>query len=71
MIHAESMKKNRGSPLGSTTQYGQSQSEKELKTSQLLLPQHQSTYPRGLESASIEFPSFRPHFIKFSKTVFI
>ena len=31
--------------------------------------QHQSTYLRGPESASIEIPSFRPHFIKFSKTV--
>ena len=34
-----------------------------------ILPQHQSTYLRGPESASIEIPSFRPHFIKFSKTV--
>ena len=50
------------------TQYGQSQSEKKADTSQLLLPQHQSTYPRGPES--IEIPPFRPHFIKFSKTVF-
>ena len=29
------------------------------------------TYLRGPESASIEIPSFRPHFIKFSKTVFM
>ena len=43
---------------------------KKVNTSQLLLPQHQSTYPRGPESASIEIPHFRPHFIKFSKTVF-
>ena len=43
---------------------------KKPKTSQLLLPQHQSTYPRGPESASIEIPSFRPHLINFSKTVF-
>ena len=33
-------------------------------------PQHQTTYLGGPESASIEIPSFRPHFIKFSKTVF-
>ena len=37
---------------------------KKVNTSQLLLPQHQSTYPRGPESASIEIPPFRPHFIK-------
>ena len=30
-------------------------------------PLHQSMYLRGLESASI--PPFRPHYIKFSKTV--
>ena len=35
-----------------------------------ILPQHQSTYLRGPEYASIEIPPFRPHFIKFSKTVF-
>ena len=33
--------------LDTTSQYGQSQSEKRGKTSQLLLPLHQSTYPRG------------------------
>ena len=44
------------------TQYGQSQSEKKVNTSQLLLPQHQSTYPRGPESASIVIPPFRPKF---------
>ena len=33
-------------------------------------PQHQSTYLGGPESASIEIPPFRPHFINFSKTVF-
>ena len=33
-------------------------------------PQHQSIYLGGPESASIEIPSFRPHFIKLSKTVF-
>ena len=43
---------------------------KKVNTSQLLLPQHQSTYPRGSESASIVIPPFRPHLIKFSKTVF-
>ena len=36
----------------------------------LSLPQHQSTYPRGQESVSIEITPFRQHFIKFSKTVF-
>ena len=41
-----------------------------VKKSWLLLPQHQSTYPRGPESVSIEIPPFRPHFIKFSKIVF-
>ena len=41
-----------------------------VKKSWLLLPQHQSTYARGPESVSIEIPPFRPHFIKFSKTVF-
>ena len=40
---------------------------KKVKTSQLLLPQHQSTYSRGPESASIEIPPFRPHFKKISK----
>ena len=33
-----------------------------IKKSWLLLPQHQSTYPRGPESASIEIPPFRPKF---------
>ena len=33
-----------------------------------ILPQHQSTYLRGPESASIEIPPFRTHFIKVSKT---
>ena len=33
-----------------------------VKKSWLLLPQHQSTYPRGPESASIEIPPFRPKF---------
>ena len=33
---------------------------KKVNTSQLLLPQHQSTYPRGPESASIEIPTFGP-----------
>ena len=32
-------------------------------------PQHQSTYLGGPESASIEIPPLRPHFIQFSKTV--
>ena len=41
------------------TQYGQSQSEKKVNASQLLLPQHQNTYPRGPESASIEIPPFQ------------
>ena len=43
---------------------------KKVNTSQLILSQHESTYPRGSESASIEIPPFRSHFIKFSKTVF-
>ena len=43
---------------------------KKVNTSQLLLTQHQSTYPRAPESASIEIPPLRPHFIKFSKTGF-
>ena len=34
-----------------------------------ILPQHQSTYLRGRESASIEIPLFRSYFIKLSKTV--
>ena len=33
---------------------------KKVNTSQLLLPQHQSTYPRGPESASIEIPPIGP-----------
>ena len=33
-------------------------------------PEHQSTYLGGPESASIEITPFRPHFVKFSKTVF-
>ena len=40
-----------------------------VKKSWLLLPQHQSSYPRGPEYVSIEIPPFRPHFITFSKTV--
>ena len=32
---------------------------KKVFTSQLLLPQHQGTYPRGPESASIEIPTFQ------------
>ena len=34
-----------------------------------IILQQQSTYLKGPESASIEIPPFRPHFIKFSKTV--
>ena len=34
-------------------------------------PQHQSTYLGVSKSASIKIPPFRPHFIKFSKTVFL
>ena len=41
-----------------------------VKKSWLLLPQHQSSYPRGPEYVSIEIPPFRPHFITFSKTGF-
>jgi hypothetical protein len=41
----------------------------ELMTNTIVLPQHQSTNLRGPESASIEIPPFRPHFMKFSKTV--
>ena len=41
-----------------------------VKTSHLLLPQHQSTYPRDPESVSIEIPPFKIHLIKFSKSVF-
>ena len=33
-----------------------------VKKSWLLLPQYQSKYPRGPESASIEIPPFRPKF---------
>ena len=33
-------------------------------------PLHQRTYLGGPESASIDIPPFRSHFIKFSKTVF-
>ena len=35
-----------------------------------ILPQHQSTCPRDQESALMEISPFRPHFIKFSKTIF-
>ena len=41
-----------------------------VSSSRLLLPQHQSIYLRGPESASTEIHPFRSHFIKFSKTVF-
>ena len=34
-------------------------------------PQHQSTYPRGPESASIEIPPFRPHFKNFQNKFFL
>ena len=34
-------------------------------------PQHQSTYLGGPESASVEIPAFRPHFIKFQKKFFL
>ena len=51
-----------GQILGTQAQYGQRKSEKKVNTSQFLLPQHQSTYPRGPESASIEIPHFRPKF---------
>ena len=33
-----------------------------VKKSGILLPQHQSTYPSGPESVSIEIPPFRPKF---------
>ena len=35
----------------------------EVNTSQLLLPQHQSTYPRGPESALIEIPLSDPNLL--------
>ena len=44
--------------------------KKKRNSYQLLLPQHQRTYPRGPKSASIDFPPFRPNYIEFSKTVF-
>ena len=40
-----------------------------VKSWRQILPQHQSTYLRGPESASIEIPPNRPHIINFSKTV--
>ena len=43
-------------------QYGQSQSEKR-NACQLLLPQRQSTYPRGPESASIEISLSDPNLL--------
>ena len=42
-----------------------------VKKSWLLLPQHQSTYPRCPESVSIEIPPFKPQFLKFSKNCFL
>ena len=36
---------------------------KKVKASQLLLPQHQSTYPRCPESASIEIPLSDPNLL--------
>ena len=35
-----------------------------------ILPQHQISYLRSPEAASIEIPPFRRYIIKFSKTVF-
>ena len=45
---------------------------KTVNISQLRLPHHQSTYPRGPESASIEIPPFRPfkNFFLLSKSCF-
>ena len=40
-----------------------------VKKSWLLPPQHQSTYPRGPESASIEIPPLRPRSINFLSTI--
>ena len=36
---------------------------KKVKNSQFILPQHQSTYPRGPESASIEIPLSDPNLL--------
>ena len=40
-----------------------------VKTWWKILLQHQSTYLKGVEFASIESHPFRPDFIKFSKTI--
>ena len=40
---------------------------KKVRTWWQILPQHQSTYLGGPESASIKIPLFRPHIIKFQK----
>jgi hypothetical protein len=53
------------------SRYGQSQSEeKGMAGDKYNRSIKVYTYLRGPESASIEMPPFRPHFIKFSKTVF-
>ena len=41
-----------------------------LNKSEVVLTNTTAAYLRGPESASIEIPLFRPHFIKFSKDVF-
>ena len=41
-----------------------------VRTSWQIPPQHQSTCLGGPESASVEIPPFRPHFIKFQKKFF-
>ena len=47
-----------GRPESVIVSNGQSQSKKKVNTSQVLLPQHQSTYERGPEYASIDPPPF-------------
>ena len=51
------------------SQYGQSQSKK-VSVWWQIPPQHQSRYLGGAELASIKIPTFKPLFIKFSKTVY-
>ena len=43
---------------------------KKVRTLWQIPPQHHCTYLGGPESASIEIPPFRPHFIKFQKKFF-
>ena len=66
-----SLHKSKTSYCSSIHSMARANLKKKVNTSQLLLPQNQSTYPRGPESASIENPPFQTSLYKIFKNCFL